>query len=398
MANIVLGVTGSVACYRACDLARELMRQGHVVRACLTKAASEFVSPALFEALTQQPCLVGVFDEPEPGRMAHIDWARWADLVVVAPATADAINKLAAGIGDDMLTTLCLATEAPWVLAPAMNPAMYSHPATVDALSTLSARAAWIVEPTEGDVACGEHGQGKLASIAAIVEAIGTLTKRSTRLHGKKVLVTSGPTREPIDDVRFVSNRSSGKMGAALAQAALLMGAEVTVVTGPVSTPLPARARVIRVETAIEMLEGARGSAKHSDLIIGAAAVADYRPIDPTPGKSRRGEGTVTLALTQNPDIIAALAKENPRAVAIAFAAEPGEGIDYARLKLHSKGVRAIAINDVSREDIGFESDFNELVWLTENQEVRSGRLPKLACALWLLEHATGELSALNAH
>jgi phosphopantothenoylcysteine decarboxylase/phosphopantothenate--cysteine ligase len=350
----------------------------------------------LFEALTQQPCLVGVFEEPEPGRMAHIDWARWADLLVVAPATADVINKLAAGIGDDMLTTLCLATESPWVVAPAMNPAMYAHPATVQAMATLAARAAWIVEPAEGDVACGEHGQGKLASIGAIVEAVEAMTKRSLRLKGKRVLLTSGPTREPIDDVRFLSNRSSGKMGAALAHAALLMGAEVTVVTGPAPTPLPVRAHVVRVQTALEMLEAARGIASDFDLIIGAAAVADYRPSEPMHGKARRGEDAVTLTLTPNPDIIAALAQENPRAFTVAFAAEPGNGLDFAREKFARKGVRAIAINDVSREDVGFESDYNELVWLTQTGQVRSGKLPKLACAMWLLELAAGELAALK--
>ncbi len=384
--NIVLGVSGSVAAYRAADLARELMRAGYTVRVCLTDAAQNFVTPALFEALTGQPCLIDTFEEPESGRMAHIDWARSADAILIAPATANTIAKIARGIADDMLSTIAQATTAPLVVAPAMNPQMYASDATTAALQTLKARAAIVVEPAEGDVACGEHGQGKLASIAQIVEAVQTVTSRGQLLKGKKVLITSGPTREAIDDVRFLSNRSSGKMGAALARAALLMGAEVTVVTGPVSIPLPLQAQVLKVMSAQEMLEAAREQAKTADLIIGAAAIADYRPATKTPGKIRRSDANLTLDLVPNPDIIAELAKTS-RAILVGFAAEPSTDIQTAKKKMERKGLHAIAMNDVSNEAIGFETDDNELTLIFATGETKqSGKKSKLACALWLLE------------
>lgn len=382
--NIVLGVCGSVACYRACDLARELMRRGATVRTCLTDAAANFVSPVLFESLTGQPCLNGVFEEPERGRMAHIDWARWADLVVVAPATANCLNKLAAGVADDMLTSLALAYEGPLVVAPAMNPSMFAHEATARSYAELEARGAWVVEPAEGDVACGEQGQGKLASVPTLVDAVEAVAQVTKSLTGKHVLVTSGPTHEPLDDVRFIGNRSSGKMGAALARAALWMGARVTMVTGPTSVPIDRRATVVRVTTAKEMLAAAFEAAADADVAIGAAAVADFAPVAPVKGKIRREDGVPVIELTANPDVIAELAKVVP--LTVAFAAEPDEGLDHARAKLARKGVAAVAVNDVSRADIGFESNENELTLVTATTEERSGRGSKLRCALWLLE------------
>ncbi|MER3496063.1 MAG: bifunctional phosphopantothenoylcysteine decarboxylase/phosphopantothenate--cysteine ligase CoaBC, partial [Armatimonadota bacterium] len=214
--NIVLGVSGSVAAYRAADLARELMRAGATVRALLTEGAERFVSRALFEALTGEPCLVGAFEEPSPGRMAHIDWARQADLILIAPATANTLNKLATGIADDMLTTVVLATTKPVLVAPAMNPEMAANPATTVALDQLRARGFEVVEPVEGDVACGEHGRGKLAAIPVIVAAALEVLAVGSILTGKRVLITSGPTEEPVDAVRYLTNRSSGKMGSAL--------------------------------------------------------------------------------------------------------------------------------------------------------------------------------------
>lgn len=382
----VLGVSGSVAAYRAADLARELMRHGFTVRACLTDAAQKFVSPALFEALTGQPCLMDTFEEPIAGRMAHIDWARQADVIVVAPATANTIAKIAHGIGDDMLTTICLATTSPLVVAPAMNPQMYASDAHSEALEKLRARAAVVVEPTEGDVACGEHGQGKLASIAEIVAAVGQVAKRTRLLEGKTVLITSGPTQEAIDDVRYISNRSSGKMGAALARAALLLGASrVVVVSGPVAVPYPLQAEVIKVRTAIQMLDAALALAPQSDLIIGAAAVADYRPAEPTAGKIRRTAETMSVSLTANPDVIAELAKVTKGKV-VGFAAEPSSDLAEAQAKIARKGLHAIAVNDVSQSKIGFDSDRNSLTLLSPEGQSQSGVMSKLECALWLLE------------
>lgn len=391
MPNLILGVSGSVAAYRAADLARELMRNGYDVRVCLTDAAQRFVTPALFEALTGQPTLVDTFEEPERGRMAHIDLARWADVVLIAPATANTIAKLAFGMGDDMLTTLALATTAPLVVAPAMNPQMYASDPTREAMARLQERAALVVEPLEGDVACGEHGQGKLAGIPQIVEAVLSISRRSRRLEGRKALITSGPTQEPIDDVRYVSNRSSGKMGAALARAALLMGAEVTVVSGPARASLPLQAKVVHVRTAEEMLAAALKEAEGASLIIGAAAVADYRPAIRHRGKLRRTGEPTTLELLPNPDVIAALAKAYPHANVVGFAAEPSRSLEAAREKLARKGLAAIAANDVSKAGIGFDSEQNNLRLITPDGPVfESGVMSKLACALWLLDKVAG--------
>jgi len=381
----VLGVSGSVAAYRAADLARDLMRAGFEVRTCLTDGAQQFVKPALFEALTGRPCLQDTFEEPERGRMAHIDWARKADVLLIAPATANLLNKLAAGVADDMLSTIALAYPGPMVLAPAMNPAMYAHPATQEAADQLRERAAVFVEPDEGDVACGEYGQGKLAANDRIVEAVLQVARVARLLEGRRVLITSGPTQEPIDDVRFVSNRSSGRMGAALARAALLMGAEVTVVSGPSSAPMPLGAEVVRVRTATEMLAATLPVAEQADLILGAAAVADYRPARAALGKLRRSAEPVQLELVPNPDVIAELAKVCLGAV-VGFAAEPDPDLEEAARKLERKGLTAIAVNDVSRADIGFEAEHNELRLLLPDQPpLESGKLSKLGCALWLL-------------
>ncbi|MFQ3586859.1 MAG: bifunctional phosphopantothenoylcysteine decarboxylase/phosphopantothenate--cysteine ligase CoaBC [Fimbriimonadaceae bacterium] len=394
MPNVVLGVSGSIAAYRAADLARELMRAGWTVRACLTDSAEKFVSRQLFEALTGQPCLVSSFDEPDTGRMAHIDWARQADLMMVAPATANVLNKLANGVADDMLTTLALAFEGPFLLAPAMNPSMYAHDTTQASIRTLSARGAIFVEPESGDVACGEQGQGKLASIERIVSFAETVRRRSRRLSGKRVLITAGPTQEPIDDVRYLTNRSSGKMGIALARAALLMGAEVDLVCGPTSEPLPLRADVARVRTAEEMLEAARSRVGRADWIIGAAAVADFRPAEYRPGKIRRSGETLEIRLVPNPDVLAELARAaRAGTVKIGFAAEPDPELDTAVEKLRRKGLDAIAVNDVSRDDIGFDVDSNELTLLfADGGREASGRQPKLGCGLWLLEQVASRL------
>lgn len=388
MPNLVLGVSGSIAAYRAADLARDLMRAGFTVRVCLTDAAQKFVTPILFETLTGQPCLIEVFDEPERGRMAHLDWARQADLLLLAPASANTINKIANGIADDMLSTIALAFEGPMIVAPAMNPAMYAHPETQASMAKLAARAAAIIEPVEGDVVVGEQGQGKLAANRDIVTAATAIEAASDRLWRKKVLITSGPTQEPIDDVRFLSNRSSGKMGAALAQAALLMGADVTIVAGPSSVVYPRNAVLIKVKTAQEMLEACRKEVDDADLIIGAAAVADYRVDHPTEGKIRRTEAKLNLELTPNPDIIAELAKSGKPT--IGFAAEPSPDLEVATEKLKRKGLFAIVHNDVSNPQIGFESDLNQLTVISsKGWQATSEVQSKLCCALWLLKKLT---------
>jgi len=394
MANVVLGVTGSIAAYRAADLARELMRGGCTVRVCLTPAAEKFVTRVLFESLTGQPCLVWAFDEPEAGRMAHIDWARQADLLVIAPATANILNKIATGVADDMLSTIALAYTGPMLVAPAMNPAMLANETTQASLRRLVSRGVEVVQPAEGEVACGEHGQGKLASVPEIAAAAMSLIGWTRRLEGRRVLITSGPTREPIDSVRFLSNRSSGKMGAALAKAALWMGADVTVVTGPAAVPPPLGAKVVRVETALDMLAAASREAPTADLILGVAAVADYRAAEQHPGKMRRTEEDLVLRLVPNPDVVAELGRlAKPDAVLVGFAAEPTDDLAAARAKLERKGLHFIAANDVSQAGIGFESDENELVLIgREGSPERSGRLSKIGCAKWLLDRVAQAL------
>lgn len=383
--TLVLGVSGSIAAYRAADLAREFMRAGFSVRVCLTDSAQKFVLPALFEGLTGNPCLVDTFEEPITGRMAHIDWARQCDAVVIAPATANTINKIAAGVGDDMLTTIALATDRPLFIAPAMNPNMYSHEATQAAIQTLVDRGVEFIQPVEGDVACGENGQGKLASIGEIVTFVGDYLDTPALLSGKHLLITSGPTQEPIDDVRYLTNRSSGKMGSALAAAALQMGATVTVVAGPQKAPLPKGAHIIRVQTAEEMLAATK-SVLNPDWVIGAAAVADYRPANRIKGKMRRESAQIALDLIANPDVLAEIVKLHPNALAVAFAAEPDDSLEKATEKMKRKGVLGIAVNDVSNTAIGFDSDQNELTLLLQDGTRRqSGRQSKTACAKWLL-------------
>ena len=385
--NAVLGVSGSVAAYRAADLARELMRNGFTVRVCLTDSAQKFVQPALFEALTGNPCLIEAFEEPERGRMAHIDWARQADIIIIAPATANTINKIAQGIADDMLSTITLATTKPIVIAPAMNPQMYANEVTQQSLEELEARGAYIVEPEEGDVACGENGQGKLASISSIIFTVNEVATTSKLLKGKKILITSGPTQEPIDDVRFITNRSSGKMGVALAKAALLMGAEVTMIAGPQEARIPLQLTVIRVKTGLEMLEAMKGQAPQHDWIIGAAAVADYRLENPSPGKLRRSESSLQINLVPNPDIIAEAARWAPNAKIIGFAAEPSTDLSIAKEKIRKKSLFAIAANDVGNTEIGFDSSANAIdLIFADGNILHSGVRSKFQCAVWLLE------------
>ena len=390
--NILLGVSGSVSAYRAADLSRELMRAGHTVRVCLTDAAQNFVSAVLFETLTGQPCLTDTFEEPTIGRMAHIDWARQADLVLIAPATANTINKLAVGVGDDMLTTLALVTQRPIVIAPAMNPDMYAHDTTQKSLATLIARGATLVEPTEGDVASGEIGQGKLAAISSIVEAVEDRLFSSNILKGKRVLITSGPTQELIDSVRYISNHSSGKMGAAVARAAMQMGAEVTVIAGPQATVLPLGVTVRPVNTALEMHKEAIELAPKCDIFVGVAAVADYHVTHPTLGKLRRSDEPLKIELTPNPDIIAAVAKVATNARIIGFAAEPTSNVDIAKEKIARKGLYAIAANDISNEALGFGSDNNQLkLVFADGRLLDSGIRSKFQCALWLLNEIASQ-------
>ena len=344
--NILLGVSGGIAAYKACELVRRLRDAGCEVRVVMTRAATAFVTPLTFQALSGQPVRTDLLDAEAESGMDHIALARWADRVVIAPATADLMARLAAGMADDLLTTLCLATEAPLLIAPAMNRVMWAHPATRTNTDILMARGVRMVGPESGSQACGEEGAGRMAEPASILRAL--LGQGSAPLSGRRVLITAGPTHEPIDPVRFVGNRSSGRMGIALAAAARDAGAEVCLVHGPLALPTPAGVEAVAVETAEAMRMAVLQRIDGLDLFIAAAAVADYRPREVAEQKIKKEAPTLTLELTRNPDILAEVAARRPRPFVVGFAAETTDLRAHALAKLARKGLDMIAANDVS--------------------------------------------------
>ncbi|HSV72195.1 MAG TPA: bifunctional phosphopantothenoylcysteine decarboxylase/phosphopantothenate--cysteine ligase CoaBC [Chthonomonadales bacterium] len=366
--RILLGVTGSIAAYKAADLASRLRHLGADLQVVLTRNAERLVGAPTFRALTGNPVLVGVFDEPYEKQIAHIHAAQTPDLVVVAPATANIVAKMATGIADDMLSTILLASTAPVLLAPAMNSAMLAHPATQANLTTLAARGVGIVQPGFGVLACRTEGCGKLANVDDIVDAIIGRLARVRDLQGARVLVTAGATREPIDPVRFLSNRSSGRMGVALAEAGLERGASVTVVAAHVSVPLPAQATVERVETTEQMLSAVLACLPESDVLIAAAAPADFAPARVEEHKiKKRGGASLTLNLCPTPDILKAVAGVRGRQVVVGFAAETRDVEHNAQLKLAAKRLDLIVANDVTAPGAGFDVATNVVTLLHAN-------------------------------
>ncbi|HPO11814.1 MAG TPA: bifunctional phosphopantothenoylcysteine decarboxylase/phosphopantothenate--cysteine ligase CoaBC [Candidatus Hydrogenedentes bacterium] len=356
--EIVLGVTGSIAAYKACEIASRLVEGGARVTAVLTKNAQQFVGPASFEAITGRRTITGMFERLETPEIEHISLARRANLFLIAPATANSIAKAAHGIADDWLSTTLLATRAPVLFAPAMNTHMYQHAATQANIQTLKARGCYFVGPGSGALACGEIGEGRLIDPPAILEAANILLCEKKDLAGKKVLITSGATHEPLDPVRFIGNRSSGKMGRMLALEALRRGASVTVVSGPAHVPLPYDAAVINVKTAQEMLEAVKERFAEADIFIAAAAVADYRIDNPAEEKHKRNGEALTLSLTPNPDIAAyAGIQKRPGQITVGFAAETHDLIAYAEEKLAKKNLDMIVANQVGGENCAFGSD-----------------------------------------
>ena len=380
--NILLGVSGGIAAYKACELVRRFGDAGCAVRVVMTRGATAFVTPLTFQALSGQPVRVDLLDAEAESGMDHIALARWADRVVVAPATADLMARLAAGLADDLLTTLCLATEAPILLAPAMNRVMWEHPATRGNHERLLERGVRMVGPDSGGQACGEHGTGRMAEPAAIVEAV--LDNVPLPLRGRRVLITAGPTREPIDPVRFLANRSSGRMGVALAEAAREAGAEVCVVHGPMALPAPAGTRNIAVETAAEMAQAVLREIPGTDLFIAAAAVADYRPRTTTAQKLKKTAEALTLELVRNPDILAQVAALQPRPFVVGFAAETENLHAHALEKMQRKNLDMIAANDVSGGR-AFGTEDNALTVLWPGGEHRFAEQPKPALARALI-------------
>jgi phosphopantothenoylcysteine decarboxylase/phosphopantothenate--cysteine ligase len=397
VARIVLGVCGSVAAYRACEVARELMHRGHQVQVVMTAHATRLVAPATFAALTGNPVTVDPFDEPQPGQIAHIRLAQDASLLLIAPATAHTIARLALGLADDMLTTVALATRAPILIAPAMNPAMWSHPTTQSHVQALMGRGVEFVDPTYGVMACGDEGWGKIADTPAIVEAVERRLNRSEQLKGVHVLITAGPTYEPIDPVRFIGNRSSGKMGYAVAQAALERGATVTLISGPTALQPPAGAQFVRVQTAQQMLEAVQRHFEACDVFIATAAVADYRPERVYPIKRRRTAGAWNLRLVPNPDILGTVARSKGHRLLVGFAAETDKALVHARQKLVHKGLDLIAVNEVLEPGSGFEVDTNRLTLLYADGRVEPlPLLPKQEAARRLLDAVVALLNPVQ--
>ncbi len=383
----MLGVCGSVAAYRACDVARELMHRGHTVHVVMTPHATRLIAPATFAALTGNPVTVDTFDEPLPGQIAHIRLAQDANLILIAPATAHTIARLALGLADDMLTTIALATCAPILIAPAMNPAMWTHPTTQLHVQTLQARGVEFIDPTYGIMACGDEGWGKIADTPTIIEAVEQRLQRANELNGVRVLVTAGPTYEPIDPVRFIGNRSSGKMGYAVAQAAAERGADVVLISGPTALQPPAGVKLIRVQTAEQMLQAVLEQFESCDIFISVAAVADYRPERVYPQKRKRGNRGWHLRLVPNPDILGTVAPRKGHRLLVGFAAETDKALEHAHQKLLQKGLDLIAVNDVLEPESGFEVDTNRLTLLYADGRIEPlPLLPKRVAAQRLID------------
>lgn len=359
--RILLGVGGGIAAYKAADLVRRLREAGAEVRVVMTESAREFVGPTTFQALSGHPVRSSLWDPAAEAAMGHIELARWADHIVIAPATAGLIARLAAGMADDLLTTLCLASRAPLVLAPAMNQAMWAHPATRTNVATLVARGALLVGPGIGSQACGDEGAGRMAEPVEIV-AVLAQPKVKSELAGRHVLVSAGPTFEDIDPVRFIGNRSSGKMGFAMAEAAARAGAVVTLVAGPVRLPTPAGVTRIDVRSAAEMAEAIVQAANGVDVFIAAAAVADFTPATPTGSKIKKSAAGLTVSLVPTVDILGTLGAWPKRPFLVGFAAETEALEDHARGKLARKNLDLIAANLVGGAKSAFDADDNALV------------------------------------
>lgn len=379
--TVLLCVTGCIAAYKSCEILRLLQKAGYRVKVLMTEHATQFVGPTTFRALTHEKVAIGLFDDPEDP-IHHISLAQEADVVLVAPATANCIAKMAHGIADDLMSTTLLATKAPILIAPAMNSGMWSAAATQENVEVLKSRGVHFVQPDSGYLACGDVGSGRLSTPEAIADATCSLLQGSTDLVGEHVLITAGPTHEPIDPVRYIANRSSGKMGLELARAARDRGANVTFIAGPIELPIPAGIETIHVQTASQMRNAAVMAFGRSTIAILAAAVADYTPSAPSDHKLKKAVDPInSIPLIQTQDILAELSSNKEDRIVIGFAAETNDVVDYAEAKLRRKGCDAIVANDVSRSDAGFGSSNNRAWWVTSSSVDDLGLLEKRALA-----------------
>jgi len=368
---LLLGVTGGIACYKAVELVRLLVKEGFVVQVIMTRGAMEFVTPLTFQTLSGMPVATETFNLTQESEIGHINLADSADLFVIAPATANVIGKIAAGIADDLLTTVLMATKAPVLIAPAMNIHMYENPILQENVRKLRRLGYHFIEPAEGYLACGYEGKGRLPEPEKILEEIRRLLKKKD-LVGEKLLITAGPNREPLDPVRYLSNRSSGKMGYALARAAIRRGAEVTLISGPTELEPPAGARLTSVTTAAEMRHAVLEEFSGCTAVIMAAAVSDYRPVDFARKKIKRGKGPIELRLEPNPDILKEISARKNGKMLVGFAAETGELVANAAKKLKDKNLDMIVANNVSEAGAGFDVDTNVATILDRAGTVRS--------------------------
>jgi phosphopantothenoylcysteine decarboxylase/phosphopantothenate--cysteine ligase len=377
--RILLGVTGGIAAYKSAELVRRLRERGAEVQVVMTRAACEFVTPLTFQALSGRPVYTHLLDHDTEAGMGHINLARWSDVILIAPASANFLARLAHGLADDLLSTLCLAADVPLLVAPAMNRQMWRAAATWDNVQTLAGRGVAILGPGAGDQACGESGPGRMLEPAELAAAVEKQF-HSDLLAGMKILITAGPTREAIDPVRYISNRSSGRMGYAVARAAQEAGADVTLVSGPVALPAPDRVRRICVDTAEEMYREVMAGAAGTDIFIAAAAVADYRCAHVAPGKIKKQAAALSLKLEKNPDILAQVAGLSPAPFTVGFAAETEALEANARDKLKNKKLDMIAANRVG-PGLGFDSEDNalDIYWQDGSQALEVMNKEKLA-------------------
>jgi phosphopantothenoylcysteine decarboxylase/phosphopantothenate--cysteine ligase len=367
--KIVLGITGGIAAYKCAELVRRLKEQRCDVKVVMTESAKHFITPLTMQAVSGEIVSDSLLDPSAEAAMGHIEFAKWADLILVAPATSNIIAKMAVGIADDLLTTLLLATPAKVAIAPAMNQQMYAHPATQANLATLALRGVNIWGPGKGEQACGDVGAGRMLEPSELV-TLCTEPEQPQLLAGKTITITAGPTREALDPVRFISNHSSGKMGYALAQAAVELGATVNLISGPVNIAPPKGVSVINIESAEQLLHHSLAHAVNSDAFIGCAAVADYRAANIAEQKMKKQGDELTLTLVKNPDVIAAVANLNEkRPYTVGFAAETQNVANYAKGKLSNKSLDMICANDVSKSGLGFNSDHNALTLYWHDQQ-----------------------------
>jgi phosphopantothenoylcysteine decarboxylase/phosphopantothenate--cysteine ligase len=382
--RILIGVTGGIAAYKVCELVRRLRDLDAEVRVVMTEGATHFVTPTTFQALSGQPVRVSLWDEAGEAAMGHIELARWAERVIVAPASADTIARLAHGFADDLLSTVVLATAAPVFIAPAMNQQMWANPAVQANVGTLRVRGVGILGPADGDQACGDIGSGRMLEPHELRDVL-VASFGDAPLRGRRVVVSAGPTYEDIDPVRFIGNRSSGRMGFAVAAAARDAGADVTLVAGPVSLPTPAGVTRVDVRSARQMHEAVMTAVRGADIYIGAAAVGDYRPVDLADHKLKKADGApLRLELAENPDIIASLAARDARPFLVGFAAETRELAGYAQDKLRRKGIDMIAANEVGGGR-GFEVANNALHLYWRDGDAALPDMPKTELARHLV-------------